>query len=269
MWDSASVVRISREVLAAKSTVSVISLLVGAGSTYLVTKNVLKKKYEERSDREIDEARRFYKQGDYSDPIKALAKLKEQGEAANQYDDKVKDLGYVNEFTPAPHVTAPVETEEELIVEEDETDKVEVPEVVVQNIFVNNKPLDDNFDYEKEVALRDESYPYVISEEEFLQGEKDYSQNKLTYFEQDDILIDEDDSMIPDSDAIVGDSNLSRFGHGSNDKNVVYIRNERLEIDIEVVRDEGSYVKGVLGFDQDAVEHSDRRRPRRMRSADE
>lgn len=266
MWDSASVVRISREVLAAKSTVSVISLLVGAGSTYLVTKNVLKKKYEERSDREIDEARRFYKQGDYSDPIKALAKLKEQGQAANQAEDMVKDLGYTNEFTPAPYVQAPVETEEELI---EDVEEKEEPRVVVQNIFVNDKPLDDNFDYEKEIALRDESYPYVISEEEFLQGEKDYSQNKMTYFEADDILIDEDDSMIPDSDPIVGDTNLSRFGHGSNDKNVVYIRNEKLEIDIEVVRDEGSYVKGVLGFDQNAVEHADRRRPRRMRSADE
>lgn len=257
MWNSNLIAQHLKSVLINSTSASVTSFCVGACLSYLVTNKVVKKKYEELADREIDEARRFYKKGDYSDPVKALDKLEKENKKRKESVKLVKDLGYTNEFTPAPHVHAPEAKEEDL------------GEPEVRNVFVNNVPIDDNFDYEEELKNRDESYPYVISEEEFLQGEPDYSQNKMTWFEEDGQLVDDEDTMIPESDPIVGDSNLLRFGHGSKDNNVVYIRNERLEIDIEVVRDMGSYVKSVLGFDQESLEHSDRHRLRRMRSADE
>jgi hypothetical protein len=37
------------------------------------------------------------------------------------------------------------------------------------------------------------------------------------------------------------------FGHGSGDPNVVYIRNEKLQAEYEVLRDPGSYEIEVLG----------------------
>jgi hypothetical protein len=48
-----------------------------------------------------------------------------------------------------------------------------------------------------------------------------------------------------DASEIVG-QNL-RFGHGSKDPNVVYIRNPRLEMEMEILRDPSSYEKEVLG----------------------
>jgi hypothetical protein len=66
---------------------------------------------------------------------------------------------------------------------------------------------------------------------------------------------------------LVGDDNL-RFGYGSNDSNMVYVRNPRIEMDMEIVRSQGTYTKEVLGFDDEAeLKHSGRRR--RFRESDE
>ena len=50
---------------------------------------------------------------------------------------------------------------------------------------------------------------------------------------------------------VVGDL---RFGHGSNDPNVVYIRNDRLKAEYEVLLNSGSYQEEILGqkFEKEA-----------------
>jgi hypothetical protein len=99
---------------------------------------------------------------------------------------------------------------------------------------------------------RSEEEPYVISLAEFQNDEEDFDKITLRYFEEDDTLNDElgsrrgDDSTIPIES--VGAANLERFGVGSTDENIVYIRNEQLKIDFEVIRDEGSYTSTVLGL---------------------
>ena len=58
-------------------------------------------------------------------------------------------------------------------------------------------------------------------------------------------------------DEVIGLGNLGRWGHGSNDENIVYIRNLHLSLDFEVVRDRGSYAEET----RKNVRHSyDRRR---------
>ena len=72
--------------------------------------------------------------------------------------------------------------------------------------------------------------------------------------------------MIPDADDAVGEMNLHRFGHGSGDNNVVYIRNDRLENDFIVLRSQGEYAKEVLGLRHS---HGGSRKTPRFRGDDE
>lgn len=96
---------------------------------------------------------------------------------------------------------------------------------------------------------RDTSKPYVISYEEFAEEHDEFSKTTITYYEGDDTLCDEREEPIPDFAYYVGDDALTRFGDMSHDKNVVYVRNENISIDFEVVRDQGLYSRVVLGME--------------------
>lgn len=141
----------------------------------------------------------------------------------------------------------------------------------VRNIFKNDGEIVDEdeeaWDMEKELRSRTEDAPYIINEEEFLQGEKNYEQISVTYFEEDETLVDSADSMIPDKDEKVGDHNLAKMGHGSNDPNKLYVRNDVLEVEFEIARSLGSYAKEVLGFEHS--DHEPRSRRRRQRFDDD
>lgn len=105
--------------------------------------------------------------------------------------------------------------------------------------------------------------PYIISQDEFNEGEKDYNQNTLTYFDGDDVLADDRDQPIHHQQQIVGTSNL-KFGHASGDPNIVYIRNDELEVDFEICRSKGTYTSEVLGY----AERERKPKPRKFRMDD-
>ena len=76
--------------------------------------------------------------------------------------------------------------------------------------------------------------PYTISGEEFVNGNKFYDKTTLNYYD-DGILEDEiTEEIIEDIDAAIGMDSLTKFGEYEED--VVFVRNERLSTDYEVVR---------------------------------
>lgn len=83
---------------------------------------------------------------------------------------------------------------------------------------------------------------YVISPEEFDELE-DYDTHSLTYY-SDGVLTDEQDNPIDDIDEVVGLESLETFGMYETD--AVYVRNERLKTDYEILLDMRPYseVKG-------------------------
>lgn len=89
--------------------------------------------------------------------------------------------------------------------------------------------------------------PYLITEETYFANEGFFDQNQLVYFEEDDVLADNKNEIILERDEIVGSDFTDNFGYGTNDENIVYIRNEKLKADFEIYRDPGSYEKEVLG----------------------
>lgn len=92
--------------------------------------------------------------------------------------------------------------------------------------------------------------PYVISYEEFSEEHPEFSKITLTYFDADDVLCDDREEIIPDKEYSIGEDSLEHFGEDSNDKDVVYVRNERLSTDYEVVRSQGSYEAVILGMQE-------------------
>lgn len=219
---------------------------VGAGVAYKVLDKKFKLKYEKIAEQEIAEAKVFYsklnKTGDYSDPEK-LAKevLDEVVEEIDEYADAVKD------YTSPENPTAVRVTAVQVEVEQETAQEVEE-----RNIFVDNRDPDNLFDLAAEVAKRDPLVPYIITDEEFLQNDPEHEQLSLVYYEGDKTLADDKDGEVPEPDVTVGETHLALFGHGSNDANIVYVRNEKLNMDFEIARSPGHYAHEVLG-----LQHSD------------
>ena len=76
--------------------------------------------------------------------------------------------------------------------------------------------------------------PYIISPEEF--GEfDDYEKISLTYY-ADQILADDNDELVDDIEDVVGFDSLNGFGEYEDDS--VFVRNDRLKCDYEILLDE-------------------------------
>ena len=107
-------------------------------------------------------------------------------------------------------------------------------------------------------AVRQPGKPYIITVTEFTDNELGYGQNAISYYAGDHVLADERDQPIPNIDGIVGERNL-RFGDGSGDANVVFVRNDALQVDFEICQSLGTYAEEVLGV---APKEDRRKRPR-------
>jgi hypothetical protein len=136
------------------------------------------------------------------------------------------------------------------------------------NVFRGNddEPMD-LWDYKVELAKRSPDAPYIIHLDEFKENEHEHEQVTYTYYEADDVMADSSDRQIEeDLDATFGLEWLSGpyWGHGSKDSNIVYIRNERLGLDFEIIRDRGSYAEQVSGTIRHSATRPRRRHPRRF-----
>jgi hypothetical protein len=83
----------------------------------------------------------------------------------------------------------------------------------------------------------DTEKPYVITPEEF--GEfYDYEKISLVYY-ADQILADDNDELVEDVENIVGFESLTFFGEYEDDS--VFVRNDKLKCDYEILLDQGTY----------------------------
>jgi hypothetical protein len=117
-------------------------------------------------------------------------------------------------------------------------------------------------------VVRDPFGPYIISIDMFMTEEEPYTKVEMTYFEGDGTLVDSANQIVPNIDGMVGYKNLDRWGVGTTDKDQVYIRNERFEIDIEVTRDEQTYSRAILGVIPEEELERSMTKPRKMRDTD-
>lgn len=119
-------------------------------------------------------------------------------------------------------------------------------------------------------SVRDPNGPYVISIDEYMTDDSPFTKVEMTFFDGDGVLIDSRQQPIQENemDGLIGLKNLLRFGEGTTDPDQVYIRNERLEIDIEVTKDDNTYTRAILNIiPEDEIARS-MIKPLRMRDGD-
>lgn len=129
-------------------------------------------------------------------------------------------------------------------------------EYIRSNVF---EQTIDGWNYADAIATRSPNRPYVIHRDEFWNEEKGYDQSTLNYYAGDDIMTDSDDTPIYNYQNTVGEL---LFGLGSGDKNVFFVRNEKLKSEYEIIRDMDSFSSVVLGMDLDGrsdLKHSTRK----------
>jgi hypothetical protein len=268
---------------------------VGAGIgvvAYRIAKRRLEMGFEKRLDTEIDSMRDFYirryKTDEYATPESTAEALGVQTEEeAQEAEESAKALqAYRGMQLVEKQKKSADQTRvayDQIAVKKDTVLKgvtvtqegagVEVHDkdiVVERNVFVEGRPLvDDDWDAEAEEANRNPERPYIISHDEFMENSYEHSQTTLTYYEGDDVLAEADDQVVFEVESVVGVDNLSQFGHGSRDPNVVYIRNERTESDYEVVKNPGSYAEVAHGGLRHSEQHSRRSSIQRSRWGDD
>lgn len=133
-------------------------------------------------------------------------------------------------------------------------------EVVDRNVFAGNT---DDWDYDKELKNRSSSEPYVLHKDEFYADELGYTQTTLTYYAGDNIMADEEETPVYSFEKVTGPL---KFGHGSEDPNVFYVRNDKRKAEYEILFDQGLYSVEVLGLEIENnarvkdIKHSDQRK---------
>lgn len=236
----------------------VVGIGIGGALGFYITRRKLETKYQKITQDEIAEMREHY-----------LAKgvALENKVEKPKLEDIVREQGYSAE--PPMAVTPPT-----AVVEAAQEDEEVKPEPKQENVFgkdpipeeeVGYPLIDRNWDYHKERVGRSPIKPYVIHRDEKDENES-YDTVTYTYYEEDDVLCNERDEVIgkEDRNLLIGESNLGKFGHGSGDPSIVYIRNDKLEMQMEIVRSPNSFAEEVHGF-----QHSEylARRHRRDRSS--
>lgn len=262
----------SKEFLLAASTA--MATLSGAFLQATLATRRLEEKFRDISEMEIAEAKLYYshlyKTGEYEDPM-VLA----ESYGREKLQQLIEQQGYVSREPTRTRsedvdlsddeVTSAVEeiTESTKNIFAEAAEAAEEAAKKAQQSSKNKKrarELARGPEGEELVEIQHPNYkgPYVISQEEFYRNELDFEQVSVEYYMVDDVLVDERSQPVGDADKMVGDS-VNHFGFKSGDPNIVYVRNEELEVDFEIKRNTGSYSEEVAGF----VEDDEPGRPRR------
>lgn len=246
---------------------SATSLVVGSFAGYLVAKRRLERKYEEIAQQEIAEARRkfkmFYKKEEFSRP----------GGFLQDDDDEEEFDNHLPMFDQA--VTAVLKTYDppQNFALDDHNPgtnghplAVDIP--VQRNVFEEQEMTDDDTEEQFPViGPRESGRPYVIDFATFDAGELGYRNITLTNY-ADGALVEEGDRNedLNVAQDLIGEESLEHLGWERGQPNVVYVRNDRLRVDYEVISDERRFGADMLGGfedDSESVEKAQElRRPR-------
>ena len=239
-----------------------IGVVLGGAVGYLVTKKKLEAKYIALAEEEIREMREHFHEA------KKIAQVPKP-----DLEELVTDLGYkppkVSDLGYKPPKVSDIEIGELAVV-----DVVEVSDPIATNqeereinVF-DDTPTEIAWEWAEELRNRSEARPYILHEDEFVQNEREYEQTTFTYYEGDDVLCDERDTIVDDREELVSSELLEKFGHGSGNKDTLFVRNPVRELDMEITRSSGTFAQEVHGLGDDELQHSSRM-PRRHRGYDD
>lgn len=205
-------------------------LAIGLGLGYYIGRKLNRAKIEAEAyanaEKQIEDIRSFYRRESIAEAIEPKPAL----------ENLVENLGYGGHVSPSRPLKPPVP------VHDPRPAPDPMPEISITP-----------WNWPEELASRDPDTPYIIHQNEWneVDENRSHSQVVYTYYEKDDVLVDEENGRpVPHGGLVVGQDNL-KWGHGSYDVDVVFVRNERLEMDIQICRSPKSYEEEVLGLSND------------------
>ena len=160
---------------------------------------------------------------------------KKYEQIAQEEIDSVKEIFSRRESAADVEITAPKPQTAKIGKPEEKPDITEYAARLERDGYTNYSNV--GAEQKKEEQETMEIKPYVISPEEFGEFE-DYERISLSYY-VDQVLADEDDEKVDDVDNVVGLESLTHFGEFEDDS--VFVRNDRLKCDYEILLDQRTY----------------------------
>lgn len=205
-----------------------VGAVVGFYIGYKYNREAIKAEIFKESEAEVEKIRELYQQ-------KTIA-----AEPKPEIEEIMEERGYA---TSVPEHERPLRAPVPGLV--DPTPRAAPPVV----IYEGGKDKNLNWNYPEELQNRNEDRPYIIHQDEFASKESGYDQITYTWYAGDEVMVEEGHSdPLAQTDFAVGMENL-KFGHGSDDIDVVFVRNDKLELEMEICRHPGSYEEEVVGLD--------------------
>lgn len=162
--------------------------------------------------------------------------IQEEIESIREYQKKRKEKGRWKNTGEVDEIPLTTEPEREKVL-------VHFPsniQKVVKHYGGSNNP-----DLEELSAKANEpnkKEPYCISVEQYSDEMDHFDKLTIYFYQKDNTLIDENEEIIVDVESVIGET-LKDFGNLSDDPDVVYVRNEKIAIDYEVIRLYKSYAE--------------------------
>lgn len=210
-------------------------LAVGGGTGYLVAQKHLAAKYEAQVLNEINSVKATYDK--LSKELIANSQKEPLREAVEELlpaaEEEIQEYERnVHRYTAEQIVEVAVGAVTEEDIGEDGMDHQ------TYNIFKAQQKLLDE---------RDPNKPYLIGIEDYSDPPSGYDSLTVNYYPENNILVDERDLAIDLVEETVGEFNLTQFGQQGNEDHIIYVRNERVQADFEIVRHEGSFMESAFG----------------------
>jgi hypothetical protein len=180
--------------------------------------------------------------------------------AYSRYDNEATEKVYKGEHSP--YYTKP-EVLEDIDVVQVAYNEIMTDgsvEVVRSAIGVPYEVADGSWNWERELNERANKVLYVICQEEFFADDQGYRQATINWYEADRMVTDSLEEPIYNWSSIIGTE--LPFGHGTDDENTLYIRNESLRMEWEILRNQGHSDVDLDGlelqdqYDQEDLKHS-------------
>lgn len=185
--------------------VNVFIFVAGAATGSLVTWNMLKKYYEQKT----------------NDDVESIKKIFDKKEA--YYKEHVES----SSDTAEPEQTSEPEPEPEITEEE-----LSEYDAIITDYTSYSKKSDG-----KKESVLNKPHVTVISPDEFGEDEE-YDQISLTYY-NDGVLTDDANQVIIDVDDVVGYDSLNTFGEYEDDS--VFVKNDKYKVYYEILLDMRDY----------------------------
>ena len=200
--------------------------IFGAGvvAGAFVAARAVKEKYQQEAEEEIAEMREYYREKE------------QKRREAEEYEAIVEETEteYKEDFKPI----------EEL---------AEAEEIIKDKGYINYTHYNDtDIKENKREEQVDENEIYIIDPEEYGGENGEYDTASLTYF-KDGVLTDEVDEIVA-YNIIGGEENLQPF-KDHPDCNAVYVRDDNIMVDYEILRDPYQYDEYKMDFSDDRPPH--------------